>query len=461
MVRVIPMFVLASLASARSISQVHLGLTNAVLDCPNGISVAFSSDDADPVTVSLFAGDGTNPSDDVALQTAQSASHIYQSPHKTYTSPPLHVAYLCNLAPNTAYAYSIDDGDAGFRASFTTPAAVGSRNDMTILGVVGDTDMTPTTYEALALAYKNQSTQAIIVVGDWAYANGNHKKWDQWFDAQQPVFSNVPVLGINGNHEVVIPSIGHSIEKYNGYLNRVVTPITADARANLRTYYSFDIGLVHAVFLDDYAGLQNYDFGSDLLGLRTIGSAKWVTERQRQLEWFEADLKAVDRATTPYVVVYKHNGYYNTYTDHQCQCSKAIFEIDDPAACWKGKYHSGLAFSEPHCGQQAKFEDLYVRYGVQVVFSGHCHGYERTDAIVKNKINKEKGVVYVTTGAGGRGHGGSRIANPPAWSRKTISDTFGASRVIATKDKMQIVWLSNDDPNTAQDSFEILPRQTE
>ncbi|CAK4081204.1 unnamed protein product, partial [Aphanomyces euteiches] len=41
----------------------------------------------------------------------------------------------------------------------------------------------------------------------------------------------------------------------------------------------------------------------------------------------------------PFVVVFKHNPFYHTVDDHQCQCSPSVFEILDKDACWRRVYH--------------------------------------------------------------------------------------------------------------------------
>ncbi|OQR81286.1 hypothetical protein ACHHYP_16513 [Achlya hypogyna] len=69
----------------------------------------------------------------------------------------------------------------------------------------------------------------------------------------------------------------------------------------------------------------------------------------------------------------------------------------------------------------------------------------RTEPIYKNKVDSTKGVVYVTTGAGGRGHAGSRISKVPNWSAFAEGD-------------MQVLWFGNDDLNKPIDSFTIIPK---
>ncbi len=97
--------------SSSSVSQVHLGLTNDAINCPNGISVNFASSSESPFTVT-FKHDGNS-------STVESKGSTYTA--NGYTSDFLHSANLCNLEPNTEYDYSIDS----FEASFVSPPAPG------------------------------------------------------------------------------------------------------------------------------------------------------------------------------------------------------------------------------------------------------------------------------------------------------------------------------------------------
>ncbi|CAK4073051.1 unnamed protein product [Aphanomyces euteiches] len=463
---------LPAVVAALPVSQIHLSHTNIVQNCTNGVAVSFASEQAEPFTVG-FGIEGEN-----CWCTAESTSDTYtvaNGPYK-YTSPYLHTAYLCNLQPLKTYVYSIDTKSY----SFFTPPRPGSTDGPTVFGVVGDpgdTSDSSTTLKNLGQAYHGLSIQALLIAGDYSYANGEHAVWDNWYVStstaltddrryagQEQVFARVPQLGINGNHETITYG-GHSYnspfggyfvdEDYLGYLKRTVSPISAQAKAAKRTYYSFDLGLVHLVFLDDYVGSKGH-------AVNPVGSTAWLHERELQLSWLADDLSRVNRTHTPWVIVVKHNPYYNTWNDHQCQCSKAHFEIHDVDACWRGQYVSGSPMYEPACGLQAKFEPLFVKYGVNAVMSGHVHGYERTAPIVSNAINAKKGVVYFTVGAGGNyeGHAGPRLQGKlPGWSLKVNNEIYGAAKVIATRDALQVLWFANSNATEPWDAVTLFPRK--
>ncbi|RHY61391.1 hypothetical protein DYB38_003488, partial [Aphanomyces astaci] len=313
----------------------HLALTNAVQDCPNGVAISFASPVAAPYDVQ-YAIQGH---DNWSVRASTSDSYHVKAGRYSYQSPYLHTAYVCDLLPQTTYVYSIDNST---KHLFVTPPMVGSRDAPTVIGVVGDpgdTSDSSNTLRNLGQAYRGLATQAIVIAGDYSYANGEHEIWDKWYDskghdsihtvlywsyvyrytAQEDVFSRVPQLGINGNHET-ISSHGHTPdspyanefegEDYVAYLKRTVTPLSVEAKAAKRTYYSFDLGVVHLVFLDDY-----------------VGTVTWQHERELQLSWLETDLDRVNRTLTPWVVVIKHNPFYNTWMDHQCQCSKRKYVV--------------------------------------------------------------------------------------------------------------------------------------
>ncbi|OQR93630.1 hypothetical protein ACHHYP_02381 [Achlya hypogyna] len=449
----------AAAAVAATVDQVHLGLTTANVNCPEGVSVVFASTTGVPMAVAYAA-----PGSPSATTTTTVASYNVSSALYNYSSPFLHTARLCKLQASTKYTYSVGAATgacgAEFDGSFMTPPATGTDNTPTVLGIVGDigSEHITDTLQNTAAGMNGIAAHAIFLVGDLAYANGQHEQWDTWYHQAQSVFASVPSLGINGNHETVKgggttkpkDKKKYLPENYLGYIHRINNPVTAAQNDKLRTYYSIDIGLVHAVFLDDYSGYRGDEKS-------VVGSAAWLAERSAQLAWLDQDLAAVNRQKTPWVLVLKHNPFYNSWNTHQCKCSATRFEITDPESCWKGKYDASSdkdATSQPHCANQAKFEDIYLKYSVNFVVAGHVHAYERTAPIAKNKIDSKNGVVYMTTGAGGHGNDCTRLGSVPNWSVAASSAAYGATRVVATRDALDVYWVANVN-NTVLDTFTL------
>jgi predicted phosphodiesterase len=85
------------------------------------------------------------------------------------------------------------------------------------------------------------------------------------------------------------------------------------------------------------------------------------------------------------------------------------FLEDDLAAStaqWKFVSFHHTIYSSSHHGSDTDIRSdlvpLFDKYGVDVVFMGHDHSYERTKPMRANKVVTGPGTVYVTTGGGGR-----------------------------------------------------------
>ena len=146
-------------------------------------------------------------------------------------------------------------------------------------------------------------------------------------------------------------------------------------------FFSYNAGPVHVVTLASfYAG----GFGA--------GSPMTV--------WLDADLTAVNRSFTPWVVVVLHAPWYNSNTAHT------------------------------NDGQTMRraYEATFIQHGVNAVFSGHVHAYERSHPVDNLAVVPAgQGIIHVTVGDGGAGLYKSWLAEP-AWSAYR-SATFGHAEV--------------------------------
>jgi len=110
--------------------------------------------------------------------------------------------------------------------------------------------------------------------------------------------------------------------------------------------------------------------------LQPNGNYPWSTFGFNQFNWFLADIGAVDRARTPWVIVAWHQPAYNSYQTH---------------------------YKEFECGRQQIEPYLYAN-GVDLVMHGHIHAYERTYPVNNYSVD-QCGMRWITIGDGGNVEG--------------------------------------------------------
>jgi hypothetical protein len=164
-----------------------------------------------------------------------------------------------------------------------------------------------------------------------------------YFDVYQESMGDTPFYPSVGNHELNGGSCG-----YQGYTDVYYLPENAPS-GDEEEYYSFDWGNAHFVALDTN---QSYSAGSV------------------QYNWLVSDLQA---STQLWTFVFFHHPAYS---------------------------------SGPHgstSGVQTHLVPIFETYGVDVVFNGHDHHYERTCPILDDACTtpQDGSVVYVVTGGGG------------------------------------------------------------
>ena len=95
-----------------------------------------------------------------------------------------------------------------------------------------------------------------------------------------------------------------------------------------------------------------------------------------QYKWFVADVAAIDRVSTPWVIVSFHAPPYHSYYVH---------------------------YKEMECFMSV-YEPLFLQARVDFVINGHIHAYERTHPMF-NYAKDQCGPVYITIGDGGNVEG--------------------------------------------------------
>jgi len=203
--------------------------------------------------------------------------------------------------------------------------------------VYGDSRSYPKIHRQIVEGMLDASPDLIIHTGDLV-ANG--KKYQQWGEQ-----SFTPLTGVI-DHIPIFPSLGNHDKNGDYYYAFFSLPDNGTKKFR-EAWYSFDYGDAHFVALD-----SNREYKPDSI----------------QTKWLEKDL-AASRATWKFV--FFHHPLYSS-----------------------GEHKSSLK----HRDAWAK---LFMKYGVDIVFNGHDHIYERTYPIASISAPSLKPVPYVVTGGGG------------------------------------------------------------
>jgi len=166
------------------------------------------------------------------------------------------------------------------------------------------------------------------------------------FGIYQNLFSKVGLFPTLGNHDY---------RTNNGapYLDIFELPRNAWRASDYERYYSFDYGNVHFVALDSNTPLRVNDAAAS----------------NDMLDWLRNDL---NQTTQPWKIVAFHHVAYST-----------------------GPHG-------PDSDIQTKLIPIFEQYGVDLVFSGHDHIYERSYLLQNGQVTTtaEGGVVYIISGGG-------------------------------------------------------------
>jgi predicted phosphodiesterase len=337
---------------------------------------------------------GTSESSLTQQQTARSQTYKQGGWRGT-----IHVATLTNLQPGARYYYAVGDiGEARFWSdpyvsqppylNFVTSSGRSS-SARTLVAVVGDagaTDVSDLTYNHLTNWVQSREINITVHVGDISYSDGYEVLADAFSRKIEPVAAYAPYMTVQGNHE--------GFYDFTPYITRFPMPFAASASSS-PLWYSFNYGAIHFVAFNTEGPF----------GLEPVR----VTPSSPQYQWLEKDLAAanVSRGSAPWIVAFGH---------------RPLYCVDGERAC------SGEAAQ-----LRSGFEALFVKYGVDLVLSGHEHNYqamyptldgEATCSGSDSCFNNPAAPVYVLNGAAGNKEHlrGSFPANPPDFSRKNLKD---------------------------------------
>ncbi|MGV3772350.1 MAG: metallophosphoesterase [Verrucomicrobiales bacterium] len=256
-----------------------------------------------------------------------------------------HVARITGLLPGTKYRYR---AGATLNAkevfsewnSFSTFRMEGPARFL----VMGDSGWATRAQIAIANQLAKQDTDMLMHVGDVVYAGYSHFAADfRMFSIYEQFMKNNPVFIAMGNHDSYVDR--------TAILENFYLP--TNSMTGSETFYSFDQGDVHfvALWLDLQAGAQYFP-----------GSV--------QYNWLEEDLK---KTTKPWKFIFFHHVLRSsgphTFDDYDQNTVRDTAQIEQSIGV------------------------LAARYGVQAIFNGHDHNYERFIPV--------NGTVAFVSGGGG------------------------------------------------------------
>lgn len=256
----------------------------------------------------------------------------------------IHEFILKGLKVQTNYFYRVSsvnaDGAKVASQIYSFQTAV-QRDSAFAFVVIGDNRTYPQRYEKLIARIWAERPNFIVNVGD-VVTNGNIK--EQWIKEYlrpaSELMCRVPTYVAIGNHE----------RNADWYYKYVSYP-------QPENYYSFDYGNAHFTIID---------------------SNKNLTPDNKQYKWLKNDLS---KSKARWKFVFHHHPPYSS-------------DEDDYGDTYRGKSKLGDL-------KVRQLVPLYEKYGVDIVWYGHIHDYERTWPIRAGKIDQEKGVIYIQTGGGG------------------------------------------------------------
>jgi len=230
----------------------------------------------------------------------------------------------------------------------------------------------------------------VLHVGDLAYAGVSsggewEPTWDAWMNQISPLSSIIPYQTSVGNHEKYF--------EFASFINRFDMPNTVGGNGNF--WFSFDYGNIHVTSFST----ENDD---------GPGSA--------QLAWIEKDLSEARDRNTEWIFVSCHR----------------------PLLCSDSSEYGSHSPGSPRI---STLEPLFIKYGVDLVLTGHMHCYERTYPYYNGTVYASSGQdyfvspgapIYMTQGTAGAMIAETWIDPQPNWSANRQQE-YGFGRLTVEK----------------------------
>lgn len=257
-----------------------------------------------------------------------------------------HEFELNELTPETNYFYRIysktEDGNEEVSDIYTFQTAVNDETAYTFC-IIGDTQTNPDVWGNISTRIYAERPNFVLHAGDIVGTGGDKSQWlDHFLGPAKELMRRIPVYTVLGNHE----------DDDGNYYKYMSNP-------EPEWYYSFAYGNAEYFMID-----SNHP----------------INEGSEQYNWLADALK---KSIAKWKFAVFHHPPYSS-------------DENDYGDTYRGTSTKGDREMQP-------IVKLFEKYGVDIVFNGHIHVYERTWQIKDDKAVEKNGVVYVVTGGAGGG----------------------------------------------------------
>ena len=305
-----------------------------------------------------------------------------------------------DLAPGADYSYAvINRGVLGRETTVAGPfatATVPPRGQPIRFVAFGDSGVGSLSQAALADLITDAQPDVVIHTGDLVYGIGAPEDYfTNFFEPNAALIRSVPFMPSLGNHDCVT-------EFGKPYLDMFMLPPNGPPGIELERNYWFDYGDARFVALDSNKAAQKQS------GVITEEQMKTVVA-----PWLRDVLTDCDAR---WKFVFFHHPFY-TGSNHQAEGAAYVKEA---------------------------YVDVFEACGVDIVFAGHNHLYERTAPILRDEIvGEDKGVVYITTGAGGARRYPMNLP-PPHYIRAYNDKALSFTQVDLTANRLELKQIGDE-----------------
>ncbi len=402
-----------------SVTQIHIaqGVN------PSSMTISWLTNDN---CFSQVAYENNNKSLDNVVHGSSSSYEFYYNT-KYYKSGYIHHVLLTDLQPLTTYYYQCGDFMINVLSDilhFKTLPNPGDNTKITF-GILGDIGQTIHSVSTINHLIKEQNVDIILHAGDLSYADCEQTLWDTYGEMIEPLSYNTPWMVCPGNHEIEFNGTDY-MNLFTAFEKRYRMPYVKPAEFGdviIKSEINPKTGMPYctpSIFQTEYNyGNSFYSFDSGLAHIIYLNPYTKSTPTSLQYNWLQNNLELVNRLITPWIIVVMHCPWYSSNMNHYADSQTILM--------------------------RQSMEQLFYQYNVNIVFNGHVHDYERTYPVYRNETDIY-GAVYITIGNAGNLEGlDNRYNEQPKWSAFRNGTEYGYGKLtIIDKKRFLWRWFIND-----------------